>query len=93
MTLSTIIKKRGKINFDKSKFNLQKVKYLGYIIDKDGYTADRNKIIFKKMNPQGITIRQLQKQIGAMNWFRKFTPNLSEKMIFITNKLKNKPRR
>lgn len=87
-TLNRIISAGGKINFDKSKFGLDTVEYLGFKIDKEGYTIIKKELTIKKLDAQPINKKQLQKFIGTANWFRKFIPDLSKHMILITDKLK-----
>ncbi|ORD99226.1 POL3 [Hepatospora eriocheir] len=78
-----------KINFDKSKFIQYEVKYFGFIISNQGIKADIDKIdnIRNLHEPQNV--KQLQKFLGFVNWFRDFLPDLSKILIPLTDKLKN----
>ncbi|KAF9760652.1 Transposon Tf2-9 polyprotein [Nosema granulosis] len=76
------------INFEKSSFLKNEVKYLGKIINKDGIRADLDSLcgIEKFQTPKNKT--HLMKLLGKLNWFREHVPNLSNYLINITAKLK-----
>lgn len=75
------------INMEKSTFMKESVNYLGMIINKDGIRADVSRVDeYFDLGPQN-TKKKLQKLIGFINWFRDFIPNLSTKIIKLTDKL------
>ncbi|KAG0422027.1 Transposon Tf2-9 polyprotein, partial [Dictyocoela muelleri] len=77
------------INFEKSRFFKNKVTYLGHVIDKDGSRADISRLpTVEKLVPK--TRKQLQRLLGVFNWYRPYLPNMSIKLMKLTDKLKNK---
>ncbi len=87
--LTRLIDANVKINYDKSSFFLDQVRYLGLIISKDGVKCDIKKLSEFENIPPPKTLKQLQKFIGFINWFRDFVPRLSQLILPITNKLKH----
>ncbi len=79
-----------KINFDKSSFLVEEVKYLVLIISKKGIKADISKIEKIQQLEVPKSKKQLQKLLGFINWFRDFLPNISTKIEPLTNKLKKR---
>ncbi|KAG0420474.1 Transposon Tf2-6 polyprotein [Dictyocoela roeselum] len=87
ITLKILKTNNVAINFDKTRFFKQKVTYLGHIIDKHGSRADISRLVpIEKLIPR--TKRQLQRLLGVLNWYRPYLPNLSMKIIKLTDKLK-----
>ena len=75
------------INWNKSKFNIPKVKYLGCVIDENGIhpsTEIINRFKFKVPT----TKKELQRILGFINYFRPFIQNISLKLVNIYDKLK-----
>ena len=83
-----IIKKNNiSINFSKSNFNKDTVKYLGHIITSKGIKPDITRIEnFELEIPKKK--RDIQKITGLLNWFRPYVPKLSERLSLIYDKLK-----
>ncbi|WUR04570.1 endonuclease [Vairimorpha necatrix] len=77
-----------KINFEKSKFFQSEVEVLGYVVKSDGIYPKQsyleNKIFYKEIK----TLKDVQKLLGVMNWYRKFLPDLSMKLHAISDLLK-----
>ncbi|MEG0578157.1 MAG: RNase H-like domain-containing protein, partial [Bacilli bacterium] len=75
------------INYEKSKFNVLSVNYLGNIISKNGIKADTSRLwSIEKLIPKNK--KQLMKTLGFINWFRPYIKNLIEKTCNLNNKLK-----
>ncbi len=83
-----LVKANVKINYSKSSFFLNEVKYLGLIINQNGVKCDINKLTEFQKIPSPKNLKQLQKFLGFFNWFRDFVPRISEILIPITSKLK-----
>ena len=66
----------AEINFDKSKFCQNEVRYLGRVIDKNGIRPDLARINNFKI-PLINTKKNLQKLLGLLNWFKPFIKNFS----------------
>ena len=75
------------INFEKSKFFKDEVVYLGHVINKDGIKADISNLQDFRNHSNPTTVKQLQRLLGIINWFRPFIPNLSNKICPLTSKL------
>lgn len=65
------------INFEKSQFFRQQIKYLGYIVDKDGLHADPDKIKSIIDYPTPTTRKEVRRFLGTASWYRRFIPNFS----------------
>lgn len=75
------------INFEKSNFLKKEVNYLGNIVSSEGIKPDTSNL--KEIHLEvPKTLKQLQRIIGIINWFRPYIKNLSEKMKSITDKTK-----
>ncbi|ORD99557.1 POL3 [Hepatospora eriocheir] len=92
--LKTVIeilnKHQVSINYDKSSFLLQEVKYLGQIINGNGIRPDTSRISKLLNYLPANTPKKCQRVIGLLNWFRPYLPNLSQKISEITSKMKLK---
>lgn len=77
------------INLEKLVVGMQRVKYLGVIVDRNGIQADKTKIqpIIDYAQPKTIT--GARRLIGMLNWFRRFIQNFSELIAPITDTLRS----
>lgn len=80
------------INLAKSKFCVDEVPYLGYLLSKNGLrpNPERVEAIVNYERPQSL--RALRRFLGMCNYYRRFIPQFSEITVPLTNLLKNKPR-
>ncbi len=76
------------INFKKSNFMKTEVEYLGMIIDAEGIRPITTKLFTNTSIKSPKTIKDVQKLVGFINWFRPFLPNLATKLTVITDLLK-----
>ena len=60
------------INRDKSKFCVNEVKYLGFIINEHGLAIDPEKTEAIRNYPTPRTVRQVQRFNGMASWLRRF---------------------
>lgn len=65
------------INFEKSKFFKQELKYLGFVVDEHGLRADTDKINAILEYPTPTSRKEVRRFIGTCSWFRRFIPNFS----------------
>ncbi|KAI5746665.1 hypothetical protein M8J77_006124 [Diaphorina citri] len=79
---------RLKINWAKSEFGASQVKYLGYIVDREGLRIDPDKIKPVLEYPTPTSVKQLRRIIGMVAWYKKFIPNLSKQLNPLTKLLK-----
>ncbi|KAG0437702.1 Retrovirus-related Pol polyprotein from transposon opus [Dictyocoela muelleri] len=74
--LNRLYKSGVSINFEKSNFALNSVKYLGHIITQSGIKPEISKI--DEINTNTIkTKKKLERLLGFFNWFRPFVKDLS----------------
>ncbi len=66
-----------KIKVEKCRFFANEVKFLGYQVNKDGMTMDRQRIEAIKAMPMPTSKRQLQAFLGVANYFRVFVPHFA----------------
>ena len=78
-----------KFNFDKFKYCLTQIKYLGNIFCEEGVFPDPSKIEVIKKFPDPKNKNDLQKLLGMINYLRQFIPNLSEIISPLRELLKN----
>ncbi|KAL7292652.1 hypothetical protein TKK_0013778 [Trichogramma kaykai] len=66
------------INKEKSEFCCEQVKFLGYIIDREGLRTDPEKVkaVLDCKSPKNI--KQLKSFMGMVGWYSRFLPNLAE---------------
>ncbi|KRH92640.1 putative LTR retrotransposon, partial [Pseudoloma neurophilia] len=88
IVLERLKEKGAKINFEKSSFAKEEIKFLGCIINKNGIKADLSGVKTVRNRPAPKTRKEVQKLIGIFNWFRKFVPKMAELTEKITDKLK-----
>lgn len=65
------------INYGKSKFFKQELKYLGYLVDEYGLRADPEKVQAILNFPTPTNKKEVRRFHGTCSWFRRFIPNFS----------------
>lgn len=65
------------INTDKCDFARPSLKYLGYIVDKEGLRTDPDKINSILNYPRPETFTDLKRFIGLASWYRRFVENFA----------------
>lgn len=65
------------INVAKCKFARSSLKYLGFIVDKDGLRTDPDKVAAILNFPRPRNYTQLKRFIGLASWYRRFVKNFS----------------
>lgn len=65
------------ISSEKSRFCMRRLNYLGYIIDENGVSPDREKISCIDDYPVPKTVKDVRRLIGLAGWYRRFIPNFS----------------
>lgn len=80
------------INFEKCHFCLPELKYLGYIINRDGLQVNPEKVSAITEFPRPSSPTGVKRFVGLASWYRRFVPNFSSIMDPL-HKLtgKNKP--
>lgn len=65
------------INYEKSQFFKEKLKYLGYIVDSNGLHADPEKVESILNYPSPTNRKEVRRFLGTASWYRRFIPNFS----------------
>ncbi|XP_045535455.1 uncharacterized protein K02A2.6-like [Papilio machaon] len=76
------------VKFDKCKFLQDSVKYLGFIINKDGLRPDPEKLEAISSAPTPENVTQLKSFLGLLNYYGRFISNLSTILHPLHNLLK-----
>lgn len=82
------------INFTKSKFFRQSLKYLGYVVDEYGLRTDPDKVAAILNFPTPTTSREVKIFLGTCSWYRRFIRDFSTiaaPLNKLTSKGKNAP--
>lgn len=69
---------------DKCHFCLPEIKYLGYVVSKQGLHVDPEKVraIFRIPVPKSV--KEVRRLIGLSSWYRKFIPDYSTRIAPLT---------
>lgn len=65
------------INLDKCQFARSSLKYLGYIVDKEGLRTDPDKVSAIINYPRPNNLTELKRFLGLASWYRRFVENFS----------------
>lgn len=65
------------INFEKSQFFRNQLKYLGYVVNSEGLHADPEKIEAIVNYPRPSNRKEVRRFLGTASWYRRFIPNFS----------------
>ena len=66
------------LNKEKCSFGLERLKFLGHIIDKDGISADPEKVAAITQMKQPANVPELRRFMGMTNQLGKFSPRIAE---------------
>lgn len=91
-TLEEVFKRLAKanltINWDKSCFCRPQLRYLGYVVNKEGLQVDPDKVSAIMDFPTPRTVKQIRRFLGLASWYRRFVPNFSTVVTPLTSLLK-----
>lgn len=78
------------VSQEKSKFCRKEMRYLGYVLNENGWKVDEDKIscIVKFPTPQSR--KEVQRFLGMCNWYRRFIANFAEIAVPLTELTKVK---
>lgn len=76
------------LNREKCKFCLGELKYLGYVINKNGLQVDPDKISAILKIPVPRSVSDVRRFVGVASWYRRFIPNFSSLTAPLTGLLK-----
>lgn len=77
------------LNLHKCKFLQEKVKFLGYVIDREGLHKDESKIAAVVNAPKPTNPTEVKAFVGLVNYYSRFFPNLAQVLFPIYQLLKS----
>ncbi|KAK3565620.1 hypothetical protein QTP86_012943 [Hemibagrus guttatus] len=77
---------------EKCAFHQSSVHFLGYILDRSGVRMDERKVAAVRDWPPPTTIKELQRFLGFVNFYRRFIRGYSSITSPLTSLLRNKPK-
>ncbi|ORD99985.1 YI31B [Hepatospora eriocheir] len=77
--LNLMFKSNLSVNFIKSVFCQESVKYLGLIIDLEGVKPDMNELCKFEKKMQVRNKKDIMRLVGFLNYYRPFVQNMSKK--------------
>jgi len=78
------------LNKDKCKFCRPELKYLGYVVDKNGLRVDPEKVEAITKIPVPRTAKEVRQFCGTASWYRRFISDFATRMYPLTSLLKKK---
>jgi hypothetical protein len=75
--IETLKKANLTVNVDKCKFARSSMRYLGYIVDRDGIRTDPDKVAAIINFPRPRNYTELKRFIGLASWYRRFVKDFS----------------
>lgn len=85
---SRLRKAKLTVSFDKCHFCRPELKYLGYVIDKNGLHVDPEKVQAMLQLPVPKTVKDVRSIVGTFSWYRRFVPDFATLISPITALLK-----
>lgn len=86
--LSRLLEYNVKVNFEKCKWFVNKVKYLGHELSSEGVAANKEGIKSVMEAPEPRNVSEVRSFVGLMMYYAKFIPNLSVKLGPLYNLMK-----
>lgn len=68
------------LNRDKCEFARAELKYLGYIIDRQGPSPDPEKVRCMVDYPTPSNVKKVRRFVGLISWYRRFVPNFPSRV-------------
>lgn len=75
--LKKLEKAKLTINFKKSQFFREELKYLGYVVNSKGLQVDPDKVEAILKFPAPTNKKEVKRFLGTASWYRRFVPNFS----------------
>ena len=81
------------INKKKCVLGVPALDFLGYHVDKDGIAPLPEKVTAIREVEPPTTVKELQRFLGMLNYYRRFIPHAAQHLFHLTETLKGKPKR
>lgn len=76
------------VSIDKCQFCRPEMKYLGYVVDRNGLHVDPDKVTAMLQLPPPKSVKDVRRIIGMFSWYRRFIPDFATSLSPITALLK-----
>lgn len=76
------------VSIEKCQFCRPEMKYLGYVIDRNGLHVDPDKVKAMLQLPVPKTVKEVRRIVGTFSWYRRFIPEFASTISPITALLK-----
>lgn len=76
------------VSFDKCQFCRPEMKYLGYVVDRNGLHVDPGKVKAMLELPVPKSVTEVRRIVGTFSWYRRFIPDFASTISPITSLLK-----
>ena len=90
--LEKLLKTELRIKFSKSEFEKEEIKFLEHIIGRKNIKSDPKKVRTLRKWSRFTKIKEIQKLMNFVNYYRKLIPELSE-MTYLLNQLLKKEKK
>ncbi|XP_052563134.1 uncharacterized protein K02A2.6-like isoform X1 [Culex pipiens pallens] len=88
IVLDRLAKANIKVNWEKCKFFVPELNYLGHIIGEKGLMTSPDKISTIQKAKVPTNVHELKSYLGLINYYNRFVPNLSSKLYHLYNLLR-----
>lgn len=78
------------VSIEKCQFCRHQMKYLGYVVDRNGLHVDPDKVKAMLEIPVPTNVKEVRRIVGTFSWYRRFIPEFSTIIAPITSLLKKK---
>lgn len=78
------------VSIDKCQFCRPNMKYLGYVVDRNGLHVDPDKVRSMLELPTPTNVTEVRRLVGTFSWYRRFVPDFSTIIAPITALLRKK---
>ena len=89
----TILEDNGMVvNRAKCILGQESLEFLGYKVDQNGITPLEERVSAIRQTPRPTTVKELQRFLGLVNYYRRFVPKAAQHMFHLFGALKGKPK-
>ncbi|XP_023312215.1 uncharacterized protein LOC111692437 [Anoplophora glabripennis] len=76
------------VSWEKCQFCRPEMKYLGYMVDRNGLHVDSDKVKAMLQLPTPTNVREVRRVVGTFSWYRRFIPDFATIITPLTELLK-----